>query len=240
MWPALVYLRKSAEDMGWHWTCDFLFDTPSTRPTILQMSSGSQVRLGPLLRHYRGKHKKRLEAQVKWMHGQPSLARAIAVAAWAVDERGKRYRHQTRIRQAALRRAERTLLGQKKHILHCRSFDELHGVLVQWLRPVAGLGELYCYDTCLRLSAYLHLKPMRVYLHSGTRAGAKNLGLDWHKDALEMHELPRGLDDLTPAEAEDFLCIYKAAFKGRPQVLPRGCWQRSGRRVSTEDGGECP
>ena len=74
------------------------------------MTSSFRTRFGPLLRQYRDRYHKRLAAEVDWMRHQPSLAEAIVVAARGEDERGKRYRHQTRIKQAALRRAEEMLL----------------------------------------------------------------------------------------------------------------------------------
>jgi hypothetical protein len=52
-----------------------------------------------------------------------------------------------------------------------------------------------------------------VYLHSGTRDGARALGLGRGRDTLRKHELPREFEELTAAEIEDCLCIYKDALK---------------------------
>lgn len=45
------------------------------------------------------------------------------------------------------------------------------------LETIPGLGELYVYDTTLRIGAKLNLFPDKVYLHAGTRLGATALGL---------------------------------------------------------------
>jgi hypothetical protein len=77
------------------------------------------------------------------------------------------------------------------------------------LNGVRGLGELYYYDTALRIGASLRLMPRRVYLHRGTRDGAHALGLACKADSLDPRDLPKALAVLEPREIEDFLCIYK-------------------------------
>ena len=57
--------------------------------------------------------------------------------------------------------------------------------------------------------------PERVYLHRGTRKGARALGLDWRADSLDPRVLPKELADLEPREIEDFLCIYKDCLRPR-------------------------
>jgi hypothetical protein len=65
------------------------------------------------------------------------------------------------------------------------------------------------YDTALRIGAKMALKPKRIYLHSGARAGAKVLGLNYHEDTLDIADVPRVLQQLDAHEIEDCLCIYK-------------------------------
>jgi hypothetical protein len=64
---------------------------------------------------------------------------------------------------------------------------------------VTGIGELYVYDTALRIGAKLGVFPEKVYLHAGTRIGVRNLGLDARRTALRMASLPRALRRLKPA-----------------------------------------
>ena len=92
----------------------------------------------------------------------------------------------------------------------CKSFHELHTVIGELLSPISGLGELYIYDTAVRIGAYLGLAPEFVYLHAGTRKGARALGLGRGRAYLEIRELPGPLQALSADEAESFLCIFRA------------------------------
>src|ERR1700730_9584939 len=77
---------------------------------------------------------------------------------------------------------------------------------------VPGIGELYVYDTALRLGAKLGVFPEKVYLHACTRIRVRNLGLDARSTALRMASLRRALRSLKPREVEDVLCIFKDRF----------------------------
>ena len=90
------------------------------------------------------------------------------------------------------------------------SFDDLFDLVDKHILPIQGIGPLTVYDTALRIGARLGLSPTRVYLHAGTRAGARELGLDAQRGTIEMDELPEPLRQLSPREAEDLLCIYKS------------------------------
>ena len=141
----------------------------------------------------------------------PTFEAAADYAGFAKRPDGKRQRHQYRIKYESLKTMHETLVQQKTVILALTSFDQLI-TLIRNSRS-AGVGELTIYDTALRLGAWLNLAPEKVYLHAGTRTGAKKLGLSVDREALELDELPPPLQSLTPAQLEDFLCIYKDHFK---------------------------
>jgi hypothetical protein len=65
----------------------------------------------------------------------------------------------------------------------------------------------------LRIGARFGLEPKRVYVHAGTRDGARALGLDADRRTIEMAELPAPIRRLTAREAEDLLCIYKSRLR---------------------------
>jgi len=94
----------------------------------------------------------------------------------------------------------------------CRRFDELHSLIERTIHSIGGLRELYTYDMALRIGAFLVLAPEFVYLHRGTRAGARTLGLNAKLPYLTIDSLPAELRTLSPAEVEDFLCIYRDYF----------------------------
>ncbi len=136
--------------------------------------------------------------------------------ALALNDREKRFRHQTRLGATLLRKARNILLDATREVRPCRSFDELHNLVKERLNGVWGLGQLYHYDTALRIDASRGLMPERAYLHRGTRDGARSLGVDWRADSLDPQLLPRELAILEPYEMEDFLCIYNAWL--RPEM----------------------
>jgi len=152
------------------------------------------------------------QAEIDWFRQRPSLQVAIEAAAFATDQDDKRYLHQHRLKPDNLKRANELFQANAEHIEACRDFDELHQLIEQIVRPINGLGELYAYDTAFRIGARLGLLPQRVYLHAGTRAGARKLGLDHKAEFLEMESLPVELHELYPHEIEDVLCIFKDDF----------------------------
>lgn len=138
---------------------------------------------------------------------QRSLADAISVAALCKSPSGKRHSHQCRIPFASLAEARRRLLAAD--LRGAAIFDELHDLVADTVRGIWMVAELTVYDIAHRIGAHVGLAPERVYLHRGTRDGARALGLGRGRATLELHELPREFHRLTAAEAEDCLCIYK-------------------------------
>jgi hypothetical protein len=162
-----------------------------------------------LLRHFEQNGRKYARAEQLWFAGQPSLEAAIDTAARAVNECGKRYRHQTRIRRTAIAQAKPALLKVKEQIQACDTFDHLHDTVISALNGIEGLSELYYYDTAVRIGFYRDITPRKVYLHTGARDGARALGLDYSAPFLEVSAVPKALRRLPPHEIEDFFCIYK-------------------------------
>jgi hypothetical protein len=152
------------------------------------------------------------DEEIEWFQDQPSLRAAIEVAARSVDRRGRRYSHQYRIPRQAIAHATAALVAVERQLARAASFDDVHRIVTEQLRDVAGVGELYSYDTAFRIGAYLRHFPARVYLHAGTRAGARALNLDCRKGFLEMNEIPAALRHRKAHEIEDILCIYKDRF----------------------------
>jgi hypothetical protein len=166
-----------------------------------------------LLRHYCRVHRPRSQAEEVWFRDQPTLRYAIELAALARHGDGTRLKHQRHLTDRALRRGKDALLEVEGDIQRCCTFDELFQVVRRSVNHIRGLGELYVYDTAFRIGAKLGLKPEKVYLHRGTRDGARKLGLNTRKTiAIEVAALPEPIQSLEPHEIEDFLCIYKRKF----------------------------
>jgi hypothetical protein len=138
------------------------------------------------------------------------FARAIEDAALCLDSSGGRSSHQWRRSQATLQEARDVLLRQSRQLMCCGSFSELHALIDRLVAHVPDLGPLYSYDAALHIGANLGLAPHAVYLHCGTREGARALGLPFRRPTLQKSSLPAALRKLAMHEVEDFLCIFKS------------------------------
>jgi len=145
--------------------------------------------------------------------GKMPLDAAVENAALAKDREGKRSGHHRRRTKAQLSSGKAKLSRKLAQISGCKDFDELHDLVVGVTTEVKGLGPLYAYDTAYAIGIRLRLPPQKVYLHAGTRKGAKALKLRWRLPYIELSEMPHELLALEPAEIEDFLCIYEAALR---------------------------
>jgi len=167
------------------------------------------MNLTAIVRDYTTRIRSNSQAELKWFKQQPTLKAAIQFAALAINSKGKRYSHQKRIKSNALEEAKQILLSNESLLDSHINFDELFHAIDDLLKPVYGLGELYVYDTTLRIGANLGLLPAKVYLHSGTRVGAKAIGFTNDLATIEISNLPKELQQLDAYEIEDVLCIYK-------------------------------
>jgi hypothetical protein len=172
------------------------------------------MNLSDIVRHYIKYYRECNRVELDWFRNQISLEDTIRIAALA-DNRGKRFRHQTRIPVKTLEKAKEILSLLTGEIKRCNNFDELLNLVEANLKDIRGVGELYYYDTSLRIGAKLDLLPEKVYLHSGTRIGARILGYNPKSRYLETGSLPNEFQALAPHEIEDILCIYKDELKRR-------------------------
>ena len=101
------------------------------------------------------------------------------------------------------------MLARVNEIAAAKAFEELLRVVAEEAGRIRALGPLYVYDTALRIGAKLSVSPAVVYLHAGTRAGAKAIGIDSRREKITVAELPEPFRVLSPHEVEDALCIYK-------------------------------
>ncbi|NBD19799.1 hypothetical protein GTZ97_03820 [Aquabacterium fontiphilum] len=143
-----------------------------------------------------------------------SPEQALEFAALAKDSRGKRFSHQRRLTRESLQQGKQAIMSMLGAFQKATSFDEVLKGVRDVTSKVHGLGELYAYDTALRISANKGHEPTLVYLHAGTRVGAKRLGIPTNRDYVPMTELPEALMPLKAHEVESFLCIYKNHFGG--------------------------
>lgn len=112
-----------------------------------------------------------------------------------------------------------------------KNFEQLVGVVAAVSFRVKGLGQLWAYDTALRIAWYLtkkakkegrrvNLLPGRwVYVHQGAEAGRKRLnpippkhehgmGLSY----VKIGDFPAELRRLSAWDIENYLCLFKRHF----------------------------
>lgn len=174
-------------------------------------SLGSHPRLEIIVRDYVALHREKANDELIAFRNEPSLKAALKRAGMAKRPDGKRYDHQRRLPAIVLRKATAELL--RAPLTKANDFNNLHRCVKNAISSIRGVGELMIYDTSLRVGAKLGLLPERVYLHSGTRHGARALGLNWRAEHLEVRECPREFHVLSPHEIEDCICIYKDRLK---------------------------
>jgi hypothetical protein len=193
---------------------------PGGRKICAPSTSERLKSLRSIVDDYIAEYRDEAATELNHFRDQPSLAEAIRFSTWAIAENGQRHGHQRRRSFTELSSWNRALQGRASVIRRSASFEQLHDLLGQLSKDISGIGRLTVYDTAQRLGAFKGLRPRRVYLHRGTRVGAKNLGLDVSLGSLELALFPRELRRLRPYEIEDCLCIYKAHF--RPSMLVGG------------------
>jgi len=174
-----------------------------------EVSSLKHHDLNAIVRAYKDKNRPTLARLLGSYHDLPSLNEAIRKAAHGLDEKGKRHRHQSRIKREAIRAAHRALAAVETTLASITDFDSLHSVVEARTHSIDGIGELYIYDVALRIGAFLRIEPTKVYLHAGTRRGALRLGFPPSMKTIRPEELPSELAELRPFEIEDLLCIYE-------------------------------
>lgn len=169
-----------------------------------------------ILRSYRADADRRAREEAWWSDPSLRLGETIRRACLSqIPSKGRlvRFSHQCILQRTVLAEAADILVSLEGEIAQSASFDALYDLVSNVCSALYGAGELYAYDVSQRIGLRIGLRPERVYLHRGTRAGARALGINVSgRKSIAMDELPAGLRSLTPSEAEDALCIYKSYF----------------------------
>lgn len=187
------------------------------RPNVNQngcVRHGSEGTLGSyaeIVRDYEKRYRQHAADDLQFYMTRRTLADAVEFAGQAKTGDGKRQPHQRRIPGSVLSAARAEL--RQCDFSRCSSFHELLQIVDEAIGSLRGIGELTVYDTARRIGAYLRLEPSKVYLHAGTRIGAREMGLGQGTKELEVGQLPVAFRRLTPGEIEDCLCIYKDELK---------------------------
>jgi len=159
------------------------------------------------------KHRRRRARKERTHFAKLRLREAVRLAGLAQTKEGKRFSHQRRVPTAALRRSADRLQDALPDLKAARDFDALYALVQATVGELRGIGALTVYDTANRLGGKLKLEPRRVYLHAGTLAGARAIGIPTEQDVVAMSVFPKEFRRLRPREVEDALCIFEARLR---------------------------
>jgi hypothetical protein len=151
-------------------------------------------------------------AEMMGFVNEPSPAAVIRRAALCEMKDGKRHPHQRRIPKRLLEHVEAKLQAIRRKLFNAADFAVLHSLVEREIGGIKGIGALTVYDISHRIGAHIGKAPERVYLHAGTRVGAKVFSITG--DSFDPKILPKAFAQLAPSEIEDCLCIYQAELTG--------------------------
>lgn len=160
-----------------------------------------------IVHHYRTHYQTGANSLADHYATLSSLDEAIEQAAFAKMENGKRHLHQYRLRHMNLQKVHYQL--KRCDLRSCNTFRELFAMIDDAISGISGIGVLMVYDTAHRLGAHLKIEPESIHLHAGVRVGAAALGFKGRGNWIDPKSLPDEFHQLSAAEMEDCLCIYK-------------------------------
>ena len=169
--------------------------------------------LAEMVEWYRRERAPERKTALRHFTEKKTLAEAIHAAAMAETSDGTMDSHQRRVGRELCEMAADRLLQHENEIRKCKSFDDLFRLVTELTADITRFGALAQYDTALRIGAKLGLAPSTVYLHCGTKKGARELGLDTSRGVVEKCDLPAELRKLSGDDVENFLCICKGKLR---------------------------
>lgn len=117
-----------------------------------------------------------------------SLGETVEAAARAECASGKVHPHQRLVGRERLDEWAKRLKGQVARLSAAKDFDALMRIVDAVADDLDGVGELAVYDTALRIGWKLGKHPERIYLHAGTKSGARKLA-GVHGSSVEKQAL---------------------------------------------------
>lgn len=144
-----------------------------------------------------------------------SSPEVIEKAAVGIDPDGLMNNHQHRIGYIVCEKGARELAQYEIEIRKAQSFEEIFEITEIVKNKVFGLGNLWSYDTALRIGFAKRVYPKDVYVQSGVTKGVQKVmkGTLPSGRSLSMNYFPNSLQKLKPYQLENFLCIYGKDYK---------------------------
>jgi len=148
--------------------------------------------------------------RMKGFYENLPLETAIIHASTGKNPDGKMNPHQWRVGKAKGLSGANMLLTNLAEIEKSKTFEEIFSITERVKDDIYGLGELWSYDTALRIGFNLRTSPLQVYVQRGVNRGVKKVlkGIRPKGRCLPISVFPHELHVLETYEIENFLCIY--------------------------------
>ncbi|MDM1323470.1 hypothetical protein HXZ90_04115 [Acinetobacter pseudolwoffii] len=173
-------------------------------------TSGS---LASLVQGYKNEYRKDKNNELSYFRNM-DFDQALKKAAYAENKNGRKFSHQYRLPKQASEQAFKKFTEIKTEIKATQNFEQLYELLDSNLRSIQDIGDLFIFDTALRIGAKLNYLPKELIVQSGSKEGAKKLGLTVKNKRVSLEQLPSLIrENLEPYEIENFLCLYRDKFE---------------------------
>lgn len=139
-----------------------------------------------------------------------SFEKAIEFASLGYDENEKMNPHQHRVGKDKCKSASQKLNIQA--IAQAKTFEEIFAQTEKVRISTHRIGDLWSYDTALRIGFNLNIYPTTVYLQSGAKKGASHLINRKLKRSEPIEAFPTEFHSLKPHQIENLLCVYESSL----------------------------
>lgn len=186
-------------------------DNASFKSCTSKKSTDNNNHLQALVEKYRQENGNCYDEEDKWWAEKTLTWDKAIERAWESHQwDGKMHGHQYRVGEKKLFEGLQVALADNKQPEDFQDFNTLHDWVWSVAERVKGLGEMTAYDVARRLGVWLGKEPVLVYLHRGTKEGARKFGVNG--ETVELNAFPPEIQMLGATHAENFLCIYKDQF----------------------------
>lgn len=147
---------------------------------------------------------------MKSFYEKLDIETAIEFASTGKNPDDKMNQHQWRVGYKKGMQGFNGLKIELAEIKKCRKFEDIFMLTEKVKANIWGLGELWSYDTALRIGFNLKIYPQQVFIQRGVIKGVKKVlnGKRPKGRSLPINVFPNELQVLKPYEIENFLCIW--------------------------------
>lgn len=148
--------------------------------------------------------------EVKEHYESLPLKKAIKKASTGMNPNGKMNSHQWRIGLKTGMKGAIELLKRYNEISNASSFEQIFEVTEKVKNLIFNLGDLWSYDTALRIGFNKGVYPKEVYVQAGVKKGVLKAlpGFKVKQRSLSLDRFDSIYHLLEAYQLENFLCIW--------------------------------